>query len=288
MTQTRGGGGRGGPGRGDGDLDSEPVRREHPVSVERYLLPRERALRVITVRRHPAVLIAPIAEAVIGLIAAFLLTGTLLAGNAPARDIVWIAWIALALNLVWKAVNWAVDYFVVTSQRIMLTSGLLTRKVAMMPLGKVTDMSFQRSASGRLLGYGEFIIESAGQDQALRTVDHIPNPEVLYLDVCEMLWPPTPPEPPPDCKMCNGSGNVVIAQERKLLAVRCPNCEGTGKAPLPCETCRGNRTVTLSDGELITCPDCNGTGKALPGGTGYQDAGPDGSGSDPNRDPNED
>ena len=30
MTQTRGGGG----GRGDGDLDSEPVRREHPVSVE--------------------------------------------------------------------------------------------------------------------------------------------------------------------------------------------------------------------------------------------------------------
>ena len=34
----------------------------------------------------------------------------------------------------------------------------------MMPLAKVTDMSFQRSPIGRILGYGEFILESAGQD----------------------------------------------------------------------------------------------------------------------------
>ena len=40
----------------------------------------------------------------------------------------------------------------------------------MMPLTKVTDMSFKRSFPGRLLGYGEFIVESAGQDQALRNV----------------------------------------------------------------------------------------------------------------------
>jgi len=112
----------------------------------------------------------------------------------------------------------------------MLTSGVLTRKVAMMPLGKVTDMSFQRTPAGRLLGFGEFIIESAGQDQALRTVDHIPYPEQLYLEVCEMLWPP---KPPPDCKMCNGSGNVVLAEERRLVTVTCPNCDGTGKAPEP-------------------------------------------------------
>ena len=201
-----------------------------PASVDRYLLPQERSRRVITVRKHPAILIPPIAEAVGGLVAAFLLSATLLRTNAPLRDVVWIGWIALALNLVWKAVNWAVDYFVVTSQRIMLTSGLFTRKVGMMPLGKVTDMSFQRSFGGQLLGYGEFIIESAGQDQALRTIDHIPYPEQLYLEVCEMLWPPTPP---PDCKMCNGSGNVLMADERRLVPLRCPNCDGTGKAPPP-------------------------------------------------------
>lgn len=199
-----------------------------PASVDRYLLPQERSQRVITVRRHPAILILPIAGAVGGLVIAFLLSATLLRTQVILRDVVWIAWIGLALNLVWKAVNWAVDYFVVTSQRIMLTSGILTRKVGMMPLGKVTDMSFQRSFGGQLFGYGEFIIESAGQDQALRTIDHIPYPEQLYLEVCEMLWPPAPP---PDCKMCNGSGNVMLAEERRLIAVTCPNCDGTGQLP---------------------------------------------------------
>jgi hypothetical protein len=58
----------------------------------------------------------------------------------------------------------------------------------MMPLTKVTDMSFQRTFSGRMLGYGEFIVESAGRDQALRTIDHIPYPEQLYLEVCGMLF----------------------------------------------------------------------------------------------------
>jgi hypothetical protein len=59
----------------------------------------------------------------------------------------------------------------------------------MMPLVKVTDMSFQRSTLGRLLGYGEFILESAGQDQALRVVDHLPYPEQLYLEVCGLIFP---------------------------------------------------------------------------------------------------
>jgi hypothetical protein len=45
-------------------------------------------------------------------------------------------------------------------------------------------MSFQRSALGRLLGYGEFIVESAGEEQALRTIDFLPYPDQLYLEVC--------------------------------------------------------------------------------------------------------
>ncbi len=59
----------------------------------------------------------------------------------------------------------------------------------MMPLAKVTDMTFQRSFLGRLLGYGKFVRESAGQDQALSTVDHIPYPEQFYLEVCALIFP---------------------------------------------------------------------------------------------------
>jgi uncharacterized membrane protein YdbT with pleckstrin-like domain len=158
-----------------------------PAEVNKYLLPHEQ--QVITVRRHPAVLIAPVGIALGGLIAAAVLSDTLLRHNSTLMAAVWVLWGVLFVRSLWKAATWAVDYFVVTSQRMILTSGLLTRKVAMMPLVKVTDMSFRRSFFGRLFGYGEFILESAGQDQALRTVDHIPYPEQLYLEVCGLIFP---------------------------------------------------------------------------------------------------
>ena len=110
-------------------------------------------------------------------------------GSSTALVVVWWLWLLLLIRFVWKVAEWSVDYFVVTSKRMLLTTGLITRKVAMMPLGKVTDMSFQRSLLGRMLGYGEFILESAGQDQALSTVEYIPYPETLYLEVCQMLFP---------------------------------------------------------------------------------------------------
>ena len=142
-----------------------------------------------TVRRHPAVLLVPSAQAVGGLLAAFALTATVLRDRGALLIwIVWGLWGLLMIRLIWEAVNWAVDYFVITSKRILLTSGVFTRSVAMMPLSKVTDMSFNRTFAGRLLGYGEFVVESAGQDQALRTIDHIPYPEELYQIVCGRIF----------------------------------------------------------------------------------------------------
>ena len=158
-----------------------------PAAVSKYLLPRE--VQVATVRQHPAVLLAAGSQAVAGLLVAGLLSFTLFRHNHLLLAIVWIAWAVLLLRLIWKAINWAVDYFVITTERLLLTTGLLTRKVAMMPLSKVTDMSFQRSFGGRLLGYGELIVESAGQNQALDHVPYIPYPEQLYLLVCGMLFP---------------------------------------------------------------------------------------------------
>src|SRR5215469_5252808 len=161
-----------------------------PVAINKYLLPRE--AQVATVRQHPAVLISPSAQALGGLLIAGIVTATLVHGLLAT--IIWVAWLLLFLRLVWKAINWSVDYFVVTSERLLLTTGFLTRKVNMMPLSKVTDMSFKRTFPGRLLGYGEFIVESAGQDQALRNVEFIPYPEQLYLLICGMLFPSSAPE----------------------------------------------------------------------------------------------
>ena len=158
-----------------------------PNAVNKYLLPHEH--QVITVRKHPAVLLRPIGVTLLGLVIAALISTTVARHNADVVGFVWIVWAVLLVWLAYRVWVWSQDYFIVTSRRMLLATGVITRKVAMMPLVKVTDMSFQRSSLGRLLGYGEFILESAGQDQALRVVDHLPYPEQLYLEVCGLIFP---------------------------------------------------------------------------------------------------
>jgi uncharacterized membrane protein YdbT with pleckstrin-like domain len=157
-----------------------------PRSVYKHLLPHEH--QVITVRFHPAVLIRPVGEVLGGLALAGVLSVTVAHGNGVVMLVIWVAWLALVARLLYKIYAWLEDYFVVTSQRLLLATGVFTRTVNMMPLGKVTDMSFKRSTMGRILGYGEFVVESAGQDQALRRVDHLPYPEQLYLEVCGLIF----------------------------------------------------------------------------------------------------
>jgi uncharacterized membrane protein YdbT with pleckstrin-like domain len=180
-------------------MNPAPTMGSPQAAIERYLLPRE--VCVAKTRRHPAVLIVPSAQAVAGLLATALLSVTVLRGHSLLIYIAWILWGLLLARLAWKTINWSVDYFVITSARILLTSGIFTRSVNMMPLTKVTDMSFHRSVAGRLLGYGEFRVESAGQDQALGIIDHVPYPEQLYSTVCEWIFKKAldesgvPPEP---------------------------------------------------------------------------------------------
>jgi Bacterial PH domain len=179
------------------------------ASVDKYLLPTE--VRVATVRRHPAVLIVPSAQAIGGLLVAAVLSATVLRHQTVLIGIVWIGWAVLMVRLVWKAINWAVDYFVITSERILLLSGVLTRNLAMMPRSKVTDMSFRRSFAGRMLGYGDFVVESAGQDQALRTIDHVPYPEQLYLVVCGIIFKDS-------VEVDDGTGDITFVESDDTFA----------------------------------------------------------------------
>ena len=157
-----------------------------PASVNKYLLPHER--QVISVHQHPAVLIGPIFWVLLGLAIAGWLSNSVANGNGTAILIIWLLWAILLLRLAWKVLEWSLTYFVITSQRLLLAQGFLIRRVDMMPLAKVTDMSFNRSARGQILGFGEFVVESAGQDQALRHIEYLPYPEQLYLEVCGLIF----------------------------------------------------------------------------------------------------
>ncbi len=92
------------------------------------------------------------------------------------------------LWFVWVVLEWYIERFIVTTRRVLLISGVLTRKVAIMPLVKVTDLTFEQTLSGRTLDYGTFIFETAGQQQALSRVEFLPQPNQRYRDVSKLLF----------------------------------------------------------------------------------------------------
>lgn len=161
--------------------------------IERFLLPTER--RVLAVRRHWSRLAEPVAAALGGLAVMLWLDQALPTGLPLVRDLLLAGWVALMGRLAWRVLEWRAGWFVVTDRRLLLRTGILTRRVAMMPLIKVTDMSYSRPPAGRVLGYGEIVIESAGRDQALRRIRHLPRPDGLYLEICELLFGPKAPVP---------------------------------------------------------------------------------------------
>ncbi|MGQ0466827.1 MAG: PH domain-containing protein [Sporichthyaceae bacterium] len=166
-----------------------PARRPAGSSlVAKYLLPAERV--IVSLRLHWFALRIPLAVAGGGLVLALLLDIALPASAALGRDVVWLAWAATLWYFGWHYVNWWSDRFVVTDKRVMWVHGLVNRNADMMPLSKVTDMRYERTVAGRMFGYGSFIMESAGQDQALSRIDHIVEPDWLYREICAQLFTP--------------------------------------------------------------------------------------------------
>jgi membrane protein YdbS with pleckstrin-like domain len=160
------------------------VRDVPPHHLEKYLLPQEE--QTVIIRRHPALLLRYIAESFAGLILAGVLTAVI--SNGTAITVVWLLWLALIGRLAFKVFEWSDEFFAVTGVRVMLIHGLVVRRVDMMPLKKITDLTVDRSIMGRMLGYGTIVLESAGQDQALSKVEYCPEPEAVYLEISSVAF----------------------------------------------------------------------------------------------------
>lgn len=160
-------------------MDGQWLPEAGVAMLQRYTVPGDHDVVFVT-RKHWITLAEPMASALgAGLLMLFLVA-RLSEGFPEAGVIALVAWLVLVGRAVYRLLEWQFAWFGATQRRLMLTYGLLNRKVAMMPLEKVTDMSYSRSALGQVLGYGEFVLESAGQDQALRTVDYLPDSDQLY------------------------------------------------------------------------------------------------------------
>lgn len=160
-----------------------------PRDPDEYLLSSER--RVIRLRRHWAIMLPYLVQTLLALILAFTLSYFLDGAGTYVwliQNVLWYVALFALLRFTFYLVEWWVERIVVTDKRAMLTSGIFTTKVAMMPVSKITDMTYERSLIGRMLGYGTLILESAGQIQALNRIEFLPRPEEVFDAISELVF----------------------------------------------------------------------------------------------------
>ena len=154
--------------------------------ADKYLLPHEKP-PVIATRRHWAVLVVPMAKALPVLAIGFWLM-VLDPQNRVTASVGLIALVGALGYLALRVGAWWRRYFFVTNRRVLLTTGIIVRTVALLPLRRITDLTYKETLLGQLLGYGTFRFESAGQQQALSEITYLPRADVLYRDVSDLLF----------------------------------------------------------------------------------------------------
>jgi uncharacterized membrane protein YdbT with pleckstrin-like domain len=86
----------------------------------------------------------------------------------------WLVWLAIRI-LVWRT-----THFVVTTDRLIFRSGVLSKQGREIPLERINDISFNQSLFERLVGAGDLMIESAGE-RGQEPFTDIPRPEQVQL-----------------------------------------------------------------------------------------------------------
>jgi uncharacterized membrane protein YdbT with pleckstrin-like domain len=113
---------------------------------------------------------------------------SLLPDSVLIDNIAWYLALVAVLRFTVLTILWWIERIVITDKRVMLAQGIITHNVGMMPLSKVTDLTFRRTLGGRMFGYGTIVVESAGQIQALNKIDYLPRPEEIYEALSELVF----------------------------------------------------------------------------------------------------
>lgn len=79
-------------------------------------------------------------------------------------------------------VRWIGTLYVLTTERIVVRQGIVSKSGVEIPLENINNVLFNQSVMERLLGYGDVLIESAGSQGQSRLVD-IPDPEAFQSEV---------------------------------------------------------------------------------------------------------
>jgi uncharacterized membrane protein YdbT with pleckstrin-like domain len=128
--------------------------------------------------------------------------------SAPARIALGV--VALVVVVTWVArplLRWRTTSYELTTRRLRLRAGIITRTGRDFPLSKISDVSFRQGLLDRLLGCGRLIVESPGErgQLVLTEIPHVQNVQATLFQLAEneqdrlarelQSWEHQPPAP---------------------------------------------------------------------------------------------
>ena len=132
---------------------------------------------VLLVHPHWKVLIRPVLIAVLVLAAALVGEALIPSGSAAVTERLVVAAVAILVLMLWLMVpvlRWRLTTYELTTKRLRIRDGIITRRGRDIPLSRVSDVSFEQGPLDRLLGSGRLVVESAGEHGQI-VLTEIPN-----------------------------------------------------------------------------------------------------------------
>ena len=111
----------------------------------------------------------------------------------------WGSWVPMArwiiaglavIAIVWLSitpwVRWATSHYVFTTHRVLLRTGLLTRKGRDIPYARVNDVSFEQGVIQRMFRLGTLMVQSASEQGAVVFKD-MPKVEMVQSTLYKLV-----------------------------------------------------------------------------------------------------
>jgi uncharacterized membrane protein YdbT with pleckstrin-like domain len=151
--------------------------------------PMDEEQSVLLVHPHWKTILGPMFILVLTVAAALAIVIVIPSGHSAEVERLAVLAVAVVILLIWVLVpilRWKMTTYELTTRRLRLREGVLSRKGRDFPLLRISDVSFQHGPIDRLLGCGKLIVESAGEHGQL-VLSEIPHVEHVQSTLFQLV-----------------------------------------------------------------------------------------------------
>ncbi|MCP3933983.1 MAG: PH domain-containing protein [Actinomycetia bacterium] len=101
----------------------------------------------------------------------------------------WFGWallLAAILNLGVVYAKWTATYFLLSSDRLIFRTGVVTKRGVELPIGRIDNINFRQGLFERMIGAGDLLIESAGES-GQSSFSNVRKPDAIQNEIYRQI-----------------------------------------------------------------------------------------------------